>query len=107
LLFLLVQINAKAQIDPRKLDSLSRAIDSAAKQYRQEQDRTIEARDSAYRSQVNKVLKQNGQDRDEFFAQQKSKLEKERQQRMIRVVTGVLLLIVLAIILFRRRKPTA
>ena len=70
-IILLLQFNSYGQIDPKKLDSLSRSIDSSAKLIRSDQDRFIKVQDSAYHSEVNKALGQGSRNHDQFLAEKK------------------------------------
>ena len=107
IVLLFVQLNAYVQIDPLKRDSLSRSIDSSAKRYRRLEDTIITIQDSTYQVATNKAFVQNSGSNDQLYAEQKRKEKKEQQQGFVRMITGVLLFIVLAIGIFRKRKPDA
>src|SRR5678809_758609 len=80
LLVLLVHLNIYGQIDKKKLDSLSRSIDSSTKAHRLFQDSFTKVQDSIYHSAINK--NDSGKFND-FLAEQKRRLEKETQQKML------------------------
>jgi hypothetical protein len=94
------------QIDQRKLDSLSRLIDSSAQAYKMQQDSIIKQQDSSYKSEVNKALQQNSVDSDKFLAEQKRRESRQRQQSKLRIVIGIALFVILIIALLRRRKKS-
>ena len=104
-IILLLQFNSYGQVDPKKLDSLSRSIDSSAKLIRSDQDRFIKVQDSAYHSEVNKALGQGSRNHDQFLAEKKRREEKERQQAIVRIGLSVLIFIVPILVLLRKRKP--
>jgi hypothetical protein len=99
--FLFVQLTGYGQIDPKKLDSLSRLIDSSAKAYKRQQDTIIKVQESTYRLEANKPPQQNPYAVDDSVAEQR---RKERQANTIRIVIGVLLLVSLVVVLLRKKK---
>lgn len=101
---LVFQINNYGQIDPRKVDSLSRLIDSSAHAYKVQQESVFKYQDSAYNSEMNKALQQNSRNPDNFLVEQKRKEEKERREAIIRMVSGVLLLLIAITAMMRRKK---
>jgi len=104
LMVLLPHLNASAQIDQRKVDSLARLIDSSANARQQKQESTIKTIDSNYQSQLNKAL-QGSHNLDNYLAEQKRREARERQQTIVRNLLGVLLLIIGLIALVRRKRP--
>jgi len=102
-LVLALYLNTYAQVDQKKLDSLSRLIDSTAHAYRMQQDSVIHFQDSTYQSEVNKSL-QSSRNPDQFVAEQKRREAKERQQAILRIGISAALLIIAIIVLLRRRK---
>ena len=103
-LILLLQLNTYAQIDQRKVDSLARVIDSSANANQQQQEKAIKAVDSNYRSQLSKALRQNSRNKDNSLAEQKGREARQRQQTIVRILIGILLLIIGVVALVRRRK---
>ena len=101
---LLMQFDIHAQIDPKKLDSLSRSIDSSAKVRKSWQDSFSKVQDSIYHAATSKDIKNNSHNTDQFLAEEKRKKAKERQQEILRIVTGAVLLVIGIIALIRRRK---
>ena len=93
------------QIDPAKLDSLSRAIDSSSKAYKAWQDSFTKVQDSLYRSSLKKDIEQNNRNLQQYLAEQKRRERKERQQAYIRIFAGLSLFIVLIFVLLRKRRP--
>ena len=93
---LLLHPNVYGQIDQKKLDSLSRAIDSSAKSHKSWQDSFIRSQDSIYQSAVNK---NNGHQRNDVIKQN----EKERQKFWLRIIVAVFV-IAMVIALLRKRK---
>jgi hypothetical protein len=93
--------NIYGQVDPKKIDSLSRLIDSSAHAYKVQQDSVIKYHNSAYKSGVDKALQQNAQN---FLTEQKRK-EKERRRISISIALGILLFLIAIVALMRRRKP--
>lgn len=93
---LLLHLNVYGQIDQKKLDSLSRAIDSSAKSHKSWQDSFIRSQYSIYQSAVNKndlqkrneVAKRNGEERQKFW---------------LRIIVAVFV-IAMIIALLRKRK---
>lgn len=102
--FLLVQLTGSAQIDQKKLDSLSRAIDSSAKAVQAWQDSFDKVQDSIYRSSLRLDLEQNNNNLNNFLAEQKSREERQRQQAMIRFAVSGVIFVILIVVLLRRRK---
>lgn len=68
-----------------------------------QQDDIINSKESTYRNEVNKALQKESSNHN-YLAEQKRKQAKERQQTMLRILTGVLLLLVAVIALVRNRK---
>ncbi|HTM91980.1 MAG TPA: hypothetical protein VL095_06155 [Flavisolibacter sp.] len=99
-----MQLNIHAQIDPKKLDSLSRSIDSSSKARKSWQDSFTKVQDSVYHAATSKDIKNNSHHSDQSFAEEKRKRAKERQQTILRIVTGAVLLVIGIIALIRRRK---
>jgi hypothetical protein len=90
-----------AQIDQRKLDSLSRAIDSSVKAHQSSEDSFIKLQDNHYHSELNKALQQS---KNNLLAEEKREEAEERQQIIVRILIGVLL--VAGIIAIVRRSKT-
>jgi hypothetical protein len=105
-LVLLPQFAAYAQIDPGKLDSLSRVIDSSAKAHRLSEDSAIRFQDSSYRSEVNKALRQNPRNSDDVSTAKKKREANERQKIIVRLIAGILFLTVFIIAWTRRKRKT-
>ncbi len=101
---LLVQLTGFAQIDQKKLDSLSKAIESSAKAFQAWQDSFDKVQDSIYQSSVRLGLEQNNRNLDNFLAEQKRREEKQRQQAMIRFAVSGVIFAVLIVVLIRKRK---
>lgn len=101
---LLMPFNIHAQIDPKKLDSLSRSIDSSAKVRKSWQDSFAKVQDSIYHSATSKDIKNNSHNTDQSFNEGKKREAKERQQTILRIVTGAVLLLIGIMALIRRRK---
>ncbi len=102
---LLFQLQCYGQIDQRKLDSLSKAIDSSSAIYKKQQDVVIKTQDSIYRSEISKNL-QSSRDADRVVVGQKQRVE-QRQKDMVRLMAGILLFLILIIVLSRKRKQKA
>ena len=102
-LLLLFYLSAYCQIDPKKVDSLARLIDSSANANQRQQESTIKRIDSNYHSGLNQAF-QNSHNPDNLLIEQKRIEAKKRQQIIIRIVTGVLLLIIVTIALMRRKR---
>ena len=95
---LLLHLNVYGQVDQRKLDSLSRAIDSSAKSHKSWQDSFIRSQDSIYHSAVAK--KDLGKSRD-LDNQDKA----ERRRLGLRMVIAVFIMaLVIAFVRKRKRK---
>jgi deoxyribodipyrimidine photolyase-like uncharacterized protein len=101
---LLLHLSIHAQIDQKKLDSLSRSIDSSAKAYKYWQDSFAKQQDSIYHAAISKEIKKDSRNPDEFLLEEKREEAEERQQTILRIVTGVVLLVIGIIALIRRRK---
>jgi ABC-type transport system involved in cytochrome bd biosynthesis fused ATPase/permease subunit len=99
---LLFSINSFGQIDQRRVDSLARLIDSSAEARQRQQETTIKRIDSSYHSELKKALQQNPAD---SLAKQKQSEAKQRQQFIVRILTGVLIFTILIITLVRTKKP--
>jgi hypothetical protein len=104
LMVLLLHLSLHAQIDQKKLDSLSRSIDSSAKAYKSWQDSFANLQDSIYHAAISRDTENNSRNLDQFLAEQKGREAKERQQAMLRIVIGIVLLAIGVIALARRRK---
>lgn len=104
LIVMLMGFYAIPQIDPAKLDSLSRAIDSSSKAYKAWQDSFTKVQDSLYRSSLKKDIEQNNRNLQQYLAEQKRRERKERQQAYIRIFAGLSLFIVLIFVLLRKRR---
>lgn len=101
----LLHLNVHGQVDPKKVDSLSRSIDSSVRAYKEQQDRVIKQHDSVYKLELNKAHQQKkSNDPGHVLNLKKSPEEKERQQTIVRIVAGVLLFLVAIIALMRKRK---
>jgi hypothetical protein len=96
-----VHLNTYGQIDKKKLDSLSRSIDASTKAHRLFQDSFTKVQDSIYHSAINK--NDSGKLND-FLADQKRRVEKEKQQAILRLMI-VMILVIGIITLILRRKP--
>mgnify|MGYP003579655140 CR=1 FL=1 len=104
-LALLFQVNSFSQIDPAKLDSLSRSIDSSAKAYRQWQDSFQKRQDSIYESALrSQDTERNMRNLTNWTLENEERKRKQKQQAYIRIGIGVLFLIVLIVGWARRRK---
>lgn len=89
-----------AQINPHKLDSLSRSIDSTAKAYRNWQDSFGKVQDSIYQAAVDTPDStgiKNG-------LEQQRKEAQRRKEALIRIGIGVFLFLMFVILLMRKRK---
>jgi hypothetical protein len=102
--FLFFYLSDYGQIDPKKVDSLSRLIDSSAQAYKAHQDSVVKSRDSAYKSELNEALQQHSRNPGNFSAEQKRREENERRQDSVRIVLGVLLFVIAIITLMRSKK---
>lgn len=100
LVTLLLCLSTHAQIDSKKVDSLARVIDSSAKANREQQESVIRSTDSNYQSE----LKALQHDSSNFSTEQKRKEERKRQQFIVRILTGVLVLLIAVLALVRRKK---
>jgi hypothetical protein len=98
---LLLHLNTLAQIDSKKVDSLARVIDSSAKANREQQESVIRSTDSNYQSELNKTLQR---DSGNFSTEQKRKEERKRQQFIVRIWGGVLLLLIAVLALVHKNK---
>lgn len=95
----LFQISSFAQIDPRKLDSLRRSIDSSARSIRMWQDSFRGKQDSLYRSGVI-----NGTDSTALLENQVQREEKKITYTI--VLIGVVFFIVLILVIRGRKRPS-
>jgi hypothetical protein len=92
-----------AQIDPRKIDSLKRHIDSSAQAVKTYQDSFKKRQDSIYYAQVNRQIEQNMRNSHKYAQE----LEAQRKrQTYIRIGIGIIFLALLALGLIRQRKKT-
>lgn len=99
-----MQLSIHAQVDPKKLDSLAKSIDSSTKAYRYWQDSFTKVQDSVYHAAISKDIENNSRNLNQFLAEQKRREAKERQQAIVRVIIGVVLLAIGIIAVVRRRK---
>jgi hypothetical protein len=99
-LFLLVfPLPLMAQVDQRKLDSLSRHIDSSQKALRHWQDSFTKHQDSVYNTQLRKEDRQNSQ----ALPQENEKKIKSNTTVILILITSALILLVI-IWWYRRRR---
>ncbi|HWI91909.1 MAG TPA: hypothetical protein VNT20_11585 [Flavisolibacter sp.] len=98
------QISSYGQIDPKKVDSLSRLIDSSAHAYKVQQDSVVKYQDSANKSEVNKAIQQSSADRENDSVKQKRSEQEKRQETFVRIALGVLVFVIVIIALMRIRK---
>lgn len=99
--FFFLQSLSSAQIDQKKLDSLSTSIDASVKTYQQWQDsfNKVQMQKSIERSSINTI---------EFVKQyQEQNRKKEREQSIRYIIIGTALLSLLVIEFVRRRKAKA
>jgi phage-related tail protein len=101
---LLFQFNSYGQIDPKKVDSLSRLIDSSAHAYKLQQDSVVKYQDSTNKSEVNKVLQQSSANQESDSIKQKRSEQEKRQETFVRIALGVLVFVIVIIALMRRRR---
>jgi len=99
LLALLLFLNSYGQIDPIKLDSLARSIDSSAKALQLTQDSFVQAQDSIYRSALDNTLQ-----RQTKFVEEERRKEKYRQQVTLRIIAVVVFIIAVGLFFWIRRK---
>jgi hypothetical protein len=100
---LLIAFKSYSQIDQKKLDSLSRSIDSSAKAYRAWQDSFNKVQDSIYQAAINKDF-QSSHNPGQLSPEQKRKEAKERQKIILRIGVSIAILIIAAIVWLRRKK---
>ena len=102
---MLFQFNSYGQIDPKKVDSLSRLIDSSAHAYKLQQDSVVKYQDSTNKSEVNKVLQQSSANQESDSIKQKRSEQEKRQETFVRsIALGVLVFVIVIIALMRRRR---
>lgn len=99
-----IDFSTYAQVDKKKLDSLSRLIDSSAHAYKSQQDSVIRHVDSTYKYDVNKAIQQKKSDTDVILTEQKRKADKERQEAILRIVISIALFIIGIVVWLRKRK---
>jgi hypothetical protein len=99
LLALLLFLNSYGQIDPIKLDSLARSIDSSAKALQLTQDSFVQAQDSIYRSALDNTLQRQSK-----FVEEERRKEKYRQQVTLRIIAVVVFIIAVGLFFWIRRK---
>jgi hypothetical protein len=104
MLLLLLQVSVWSQIDQKKVDALSRSIDSSVKAHQSWQDSFIKVQDSIYHVAIGKKVDSNSDNTNRSFAAQKRKEVKELQQTLLRIIAGVVLLAVVTIFLLRKGK---
>lgn len=96
-----LQLNAYGQIDPEKVDSLARTIDSSANARQLKQDSAIKIIDSNYRSGLNEAIRNSHNN----LTEQKIKAVNGRKQIILQIIIGVaLLIVVLFVAMFKRRR---
>lgn len=102
---MLFQFNSYGQIDPKKVDSLSRLIDSSAHAYKLQQDSVVKYQDSTNKSEVNKALQQSSANQESDSIKQKRSEQEKRQETFVRsIALGVLVFVIVIIALMRRRR---
>lgn len=101
---LLLFVNTYGQIDQKKLDSLSRLIDSSAQAYKVHQQTVIKHQNRIYSSEVKKAMQKNARNAPDFFTEQKNKEAGKRQLTMLRILMGVVLVITVMMALLLKRK---
>lgn len=101
---LLFPLTIYGQIDQKKLDSLSRSIDSSAKAYKLWQDSFNKVQDSIYHAAISKNVEQNSRNLNNFIDEQKRRGANEKKQAILRIVLSIVLLVIGVIALVRRRK---
>lgn len=101
---LLLHLSVWSQIDQKKIDSLSRSIDSSVKAHQSWQDSFTKVQDSIYHVAIGKETESNSSNSSKDLAGQKRRETKEEQQTLLRIIVGVVLLAVGTIFLLRRRK---
>lgn len=102
---LLLQPACYSQINPKSLDSLSRAIDSSQKKFKIWQDSFNKKQDSIYQSvEVKNSIEKNSRNLKKFIAQQKKEETGKAKQVHVQIAIALLLLIVLAVVFMRKRK---
>jgi hypothetical protein len=110
ILALLAQVVAYCQhegIDPKKLDSFARSIDSSQKKMRAWQDSFQHRQDSLYEAaQMDRDLEQNTRNLNSFIASQKEREKKERQQMYWRfAMLGIMVILLVVRLAGRKKKP--
>lgn len=102
-LVLLLHLIGYAQIDPAKLDSLSRSINLSAKAHKHWQDSFTKAQDSIYHAAVNRNSGDKAHKPDKSSSEQEAQSSKQRQEGIVRIAIGVLVFAIGIIALMRRR----
>ena len=101
LVFSLFFFSSFAQVDPHKLDSLSRSIDSTAKAYKAWQDSFSKVQDSIYQTSITAT---SDSVKSTKLSAEKKEAER-RKEALIRIGIGVFLfLLFVVLLLIRKRK---
>jgi hypothetical protein len=100
---LLIQSSVHAQIDPQKIDSLSRSIDSFSKAHKSSQESFVKVQDSIYHAAIDRNVGNKSRNFDQFLAEQKKEEANDRKQAILRILI-IAVFIVAVITLLRRRK---
>jgi hypothetical protein len=101
---LFFHLNTHGQINQKKLDSLTKAIDSSARIHKSWQDSFTKVQDSIYHAAISKDPEQNSRSLNNFLIEQRRREAKEMQQAILHIVIGILLLIASIIAIARKRK---
>jgi hypothetical protein len=102
-MILSLHFNLHAQINQKKLDSLSSSIDSSVKDYKYWQDSFAKVQDSIYHAAINGNSKNNSGQSDKFLEEQ-TKDAKERKQTLLRIIAAVVFVIIGTVVILTKRK---
>lgn len=100
---LLAAFNTYAQIDQRKLDSLSKSVDSTAKAYKHQQSIIIKTQDSLYQSSIRQQQHSFNKD---SLAEEKRTEANTRQKNISSMALAILLLGFVIFLLIKKRRRT-
>jgi len=101
---LLLSLSAYPQLDQRKLDSLSRSIDSSAKASRNWQDSFTKIQDSIYQAATAKSADDNSRNSSQLLAEQEKRESMERQRILLRILAGVSVVLIGIVAWFLKTK---
>jgi hypothetical protein len=104
---LLFNLSTYAQLDQKKLDSLSRSIDSSAKASRNWQDSFTKIQDSIYQTAIGKSAGGNSINPSQFLAEQEKRESRERQRILLRFLAGVAVVLIGVVAWFLKTKRKA